>query len=267
MTCFRGDKSLFVLCWFALSSFEFLSDVVIVVVVVIVWNYTYTHTPPFNMGKNNTGILVMFGMLAGVGVFFYYQMTADDRKKQKKEDELEEKKEAEEAQKQVNKAKYDVENKVAEQKQTEERKKTVMFKRAANLDSTWMGAGGGSLQPELLCPAGTWMTKIKGRAGTYLDGIGIGCSDGTNTTVYGGGGGSAFEINSAVGFDRLDVGSGKYIDGVSAFYKDNNIGKAGGSGGSISSFLCKGGKLMGLGVKSGKYVDGIRLLCGEEYTE
>ena len=137
------------------------------------------------------------------------------------------------------------------------------FQRYAEKDSQWVGGGGGTLQQDLVCPSGSWVTKILGKAGSYVDKIGIQCRNGTNSAQYGGGGGADFQMESPLGFDQLDIGSGKYIDSIKGWSSGVTIGSAGGGGGAKNSYTCPGGKVMGLGVRSGTYVDSLRVLCGK----
>jgi len=128
------------------------------------------------------------------------------------------------------------------------------------------------------CKDGEYITKIYGREGKAVYGIGAECSDGTNLGYYGASDGNAFTVTNLDGFDNIKAQPGKRIYHIKFNTEDD--GKtwqktAGPSGKGYTTYpiaKCKtgtytDGKAVGLDLRYGKSLYNIGLICGRNFRK
>jgi hypothetical protein len=138
-----------------------------------------------------------------------------------------------------------------------------VFKRANETDPNCCGGGGGGAR-EMICPEGAYVKSFYGGAGTYVDRIGLRCSNGLNFGPFGGGGGAPYDVSAESGFNKLGVKTGSLVDNIRFFSDNREIRSVGGGGGGPNELNCGDGKIMGLKVRTGSLVDRIQAVCGKE---
>ncbi|MFP2933116.1 hypothetical protein ACLESO_49805 [Pyxidicoccus sp. 3LG] len=153
-------------------------------------------------------------------------------------------------------------------------------------DATWFlpyrgGYGGGNY--DLDCPAGYVATGVFGRAGKYIDRMGLTCkqlnSDGSlggtyNTPSVGGGGGGDFSLGCTDGeaivglggasggyVDRLGLICAKPMDWLTASNPHYTTQAGGGGGGAFDDRCPAAHVVTSILVNAGGLVDGVRARC------
>ncbi len=144
------------------------------------------------------------------------------------------------------------------------------------------GGSGGSHDFRLGVPANAMVTGFAGRAGEYLDAIGLtfvpirrrffsafeSAPQGAKTALAGGAGGGAFvdgDIPEEARIVEVRVHAGEYVDSVQMIYNLPNgrpleAAKHGGGGGHATSFRLEPGEyIVGISGRCGTYVDSLRI--------
>lgn len=130
--------------------------------------------------------------------------------------------------------------------------------------SPWFGGSGG----------GTWgiscneIHGLLGRSGSYIDQLGVRCSDGSSTPV-GGSGGGPFALSCPTGYYAAGIygSAGAYVDSLGLFCRSDTgrlrmTASVGGTGGGYFEYECPSGMfLTAFNVRKGGYIDAIQALC------
>lgn len=128
----------------------------------------------------------------------------------------------------------------------------------------WFGGDGGS-RWGLKC---TKIVSILGRAGEYIDSLGIRCTDASVAAVGGSGGGN-YEVACPAGFVAYGIfgTAGRFVDSLGLLCRNSRNSEvstsvAGGGGGSYFEYECPSGTwLSGFNIKRGAYLDAIQPFC------
>jgi len=138
--------------------------------------------------------------------------------------------------------------------------------------STLFGGRGGSTDYRVDVPSGNYAVGFTGRAGDYLDAIGLICTSlraqVLETSTAGGSGGSAFSearIPAGARVSEVRIWAGEYVDAVQAIYVLSN-GQSfegvrhGGSGGNAYVFRLNSGEyIVGISGRYGRNIDSLRI--------
>jgi hypothetical protein len=139
--------------------------------------------------------------------------------------------------------------------------------------------GGGGVRVDV--PSGNQGVGFTGRAGDYLDAVGLTCSPlwllpSGKTDAYGGRGGSTFADNRIPQDARVSavyVWSGKYVDRIQLVYtlRDGSVLEGdphGGSGGSRNVFNLEPGEyITGISGRYGDYIDGLTIRTNKRTSQ
>lgn len=118
-------------------------------------------------------------------------------------------------------------------------------------------SSGGTDFGERKCKPGEIVTSIYGGAGTRLDSVNIGCSDGQAIGVGGVFGGHSYTHQGP--FTKVNLRAGNRID---------NLLGAGGGGGTWYEYACPAGTyLVGMHGRAGQEVDQLGFICGLDKKE
>jgi hypothetical protein len=142
---------------------------------------------------------------------------------------------------------------------------------AAIKSNLYGGSGGQSHQR--LCPKGTYVTTIYGKAGSLLSGVGIKCGNNNDQGMLGGNGGDGFSKTCPNGFSTINYGFGTIIGSLSiqCAYSSNTESLIGGNPqqvdnagkGQFATTSCPTGQVVtGMNVRSGALVDNLEFFCG-----
>jgi len=122
------------------------------------------------------------------------------------------------------------------------------------------GSGGQSFS--FACPKGSYVTNIGGRAGSQLDAIGVTCSNGMQSQLYGGTGGNAWSASSPNGFANTQVYADDKVNGVWIQPVGGmGVGYGTQTGGKSASGSCTGGPITGISGSSGSMIDSLGFDC------
>jgi hypothetical protein len=141
------------------------------------------------------------------------------------------------------------------------------------------GGGGGAVRIDV--PAGNQGVGFAGRAGDYLDAIGLTCSPlwlrpSGKTDTYGGRGGSAFadtRIPQDARISAVYIWSGRYVDRIQLVYtlRDGSLFEGevhGGSGGRRNVFNLEPDEyITGISVRYGDYVDALTIRTNKRTSQ
>jgi hypothetical protein len=118
-------------------------------------------------------------------------------------------------------------------------------------------SSGGTDFGERKCKPGEIVTSIYGGAGTRLDSVNIGCSDGQAIGVGGVFGGHSYTHQGP--FQKVNLRAGNRID---------NLLGSGGNGGTWHEYACPAGTyLVGMHGRAGQEVDQLGFICGLDKKE
>jgi len=116
----------------------------------------------------------------------------------------------------------------------------------------------------MICNENAFVTGFSGKSGTFIDSIGLTCSDGISMGPYGGSGGGAFTTTSNSGYTGLKVRSGNDVNKIVFLNGNTELSTIGANNGSSRpDLLCPDGKIMGIKTKSDNLLRNITVVCGK----
>lgn len=135
------------------------------------------------------------------------------------------------------------------------------------MSSSPIVGGIGGVPYTFSCPPGAYISQIEGRSGSLIDRISARCSDGTQSAMYGGTGGTAWTDSSPSGFiGATNMRGNIYAARLQMLTADGNVFPAhGGTGGNAVGWTgCPPGeKIMMISGGAKTVVDSFKFTCGK----